>query len=102
LHPHDVHRLNDLLQQLCDKGNTVLVVEHEPSVIAIADHIVDMGPRAGRDGGEVVYQGDLPGLLTSGTLTGDHMRSHQALKRTLRQPTGMLHIAQKGSADRGR
>lgn len=92
LHPHDVHRLNELLVRLRDKGNTVLVVEHKPEVIAIADHVVDMGPYAGRDGGEIVYQGDLAGLLTSGTLTGDHMSRHQAVKNEPRRPTGELVI----------
>ncbi|MBC8100025.1 MAG: excinuclease ABC subunit UvrA, partial [Armatimonadetes bacterium] len=92
LHSHDVHRLNELLVQLRDKGNTVLVVEHKPRVIEIADYIVDMGPGAGRHGGNVVYEGDLPGLLTSGTLTGDHMRNHQTLKTTPRNPTGSLRI----------
>nr|WP_189207960.1 excinuclease ABC subunit UvrA [Couchioplanes caeruleus] len=93
LHPHDVHRLNDLLLQLRDKGNTVLVVEHKPKVIEIADHVVDMGPGAGRHGGEVVYQGDLEGLLSSDTLTGRHMYRHQELKRDVRQPTGTLKIS---------
>lgn len=92
LHPHDVHRLNELLVQLRDKGNTVLVVEHKPKVIAIADHIVDMGPNAGRHGGEVVYEGSLQGLMTSGTLTGQHMNSHQPMKTTPRTPTGALRI----------
>ncbi|GAA1405368.1 ATP-binding cassette domain-containing protein [Catellatospora coxensis] len=92
LHPHDVHRLNELLVRLRDKGNTVLVVEHRPSVIAIADHVVDMGPRAGRDGGQVVYAGDLAGLAASGTLTGEHLSRHQALKPTVRTATGKLVI----------
>ena len=93
LHPHDIHRLNELLVLLRNKGNTVLVVEHKPRVIAIADHVVDMGPGAGRHGGQIVYTGDLPGLLQSGTLTGDHMGSHQPLKTTPRPPTGWLRIA---------
>lgn len=92
LHPHDVHRLNELLRQLRDKGNTVLVVEHKPEIIAIADHVVDMGPYAGRDGGEIVYQGDLAGLLTSGTLTGNHMSRHQPVKTEPRRPTGELTV----------
>ncbi|WP_144119051.1 ATP-binding cassette domain-containing protein [Catellatospora sichuanensis] len=92
LHPHDVHRLNELLVRLRDKGNTVLVVEHRPSVIAIADHVVDMGPRAGRDGGQVVYAGDLAGLAASGTLTGEHLSRHQALKPKVRAATGELVI----------
>ncbi|WP_433258736.1 ATP-binding cassette domain-containing protein [Streptosporangium sp. CA-135522] len=92
LHPHDVHRLNELLQQLRDKGNTVLVVEHKPAVIAIADHIVDMGPNAGRHGGEIVFEGDFDGLLKSNTLTGDHMSHHQTVKTASRRPTGQLSI----------
>ncbi|MET8332164.1 excinuclease ABC subunit UvrA [Streptosporangium canum] len=92
LHPHDIHRLNELLQQLRDKGNTVLVVEHKPAVIAVADHIVDMGPHAGRHGGDIVFQGDLAGLLKSGTLTGDHMNHHQTIKTDSRRPTGQLSI----------
>jgi excinuclease UvrABC ATPase subunit len=88
LHPHDIHRLNEILVQLRDKGNTVLVVEHKPKVINIADHIVDMGPGAGRNGGHIVYHGDLPGLLASGTLTGNHMRSHQPIKTAPRPASG--------------
>ena len=93
LHPHDVGRLAGLMQQLRDKGNTVLIVEHKPDMIAIADHVVDMGPFAGSKGGEVVYQGDFSGLLTSGTLTGNHMRKHQSIKQAVRQPKGELRIA---------
>lgn len=93
LHPHDVGRLAGLMQQLRDKGNTVLIVEHKPDMIAIADHVVDMGPFAGSKGGEVVYEGDFKGLLTSGTLTGDHMNRHQPIKETGRKPTGELTIA---------
>jgi excinuclease UvrABC ATPase subunit len=92
LHPHDVHRLNELLQRLRDKGNTVLVVEHKPTVIAIGDHIIDMGPGAGREGGEIVYQGDLAGLLKSGTKTGDHLGRHSPIKTDCRQRTGDLVI----------
>jgi excinuclease UvrABC ATPase subunit len=92
LHPHDVGRLAGLMQQLRDKGNTVLIVEHKPDMIAIADHVVDMGPLAGSKGGEVVYEGDFAGLLTSGTLTGNHIRRHQPIKDKVRQPTGMLRI----------
>lgn len=92
LHPHDIHQLNTLLQQLRDKGNTVLVVEHKPQVIAIADHVVDMGPGAGRDGGRVVYEGSLPGLLASGTLTGDHMNHRQPIKTDPRHPIGVFPI----------
>ncbi|MDQ5808708.1 MAG: excinuclease ABC subunit UvrA, partial [Actinomycetota bacterium] len=73
LHPHDVRRMNDLLLRLRDKGNTVLVVEHEPDTIAVADHVVDLGPGAGAAGGEVVYEGDVEGLRASGTLTGRHL-----------------------------
>lgn len=92
LHPHDVHRMNALLRALCDKGNTVLVVEHKPEVIAIADHIVDIGPGAGGAGGQVVYQGDVAGLRTSGTLTGRHLSHHQPLKTDPRTPTGAISI----------
>jgi excinuclease ABC A subunit len=92
LHPHDVGRLAGLMQQLRDKGNTVLVVEHKPDMMAIADHVVDMGPFAGSKGGEVVYEGDFPGLLTSGTLTGNHIRKHQPIKEKVRKPDGQLTI----------
>ncbi|MDX2162072.1 MAG: excinuclease ABC subunit UvrA [bacterium] len=92
LHPHDIHRLNELLIQLRDKGNTVLVVEHKPKVIEIADHIVDMGPGAGRSGGTIVYEGDLGGLMQSGTLTGNHMRAHQPIKANPRPADGHLRI----------
>lgn len=92
LHPHDVGRLAGLMQQLRDKGNTVLIVEHKPDMIAIADHVVDMGPFAGSKGGEIVYQGDYAGLLTSGTLTGNHMKKHQAIKTKLRKSDGALEI----------
>jgi len=88
LHPHDVGRLAGLMEQLRDKGNTVLIVEHKPDMIAIADHVVDMGPFAGSKGGEVVYEGDYAGLLTSGTLTGNHMTRHQAIKHHVRAPKG--------------
>ena len=73
LHPHDIQRMNDLLLQLRDKGNTVLVVEHKPEAIAIADHVVDLGPGAGSDGGEVVFEGTVDGLRASGTVTGRHL-----------------------------
>jgi excinuclease UvrABC ATPase subunit len=86
LHPHDVGRLAGLMTQLRDKGNTVLIVEHKPDMIAIADHVVDMGPLAGSRGGEVVYEGDYLGLLTSGTLTGNHMSRHQPIKTDVRKP----------------
>lgn len=88
LHPHDVGRLAGLMQQLRDKGNTVLIVEHKPDMIAIADHVVDMGPFAGSKGGEIVYEGDFAGLLASGTLTGNHMRAHQPIKDAVRKPRG--------------
>jgi excinuclease ABC A subunit len=88
LHPHDVGRLAGLMEQLRDKGNTVLLVEHKPAMIAIADHVVDMGPLAGSKGGELVYQGDFAGLLTSGTLTGNHMRKYQPIKDRVRKPAG--------------
>ena len=92
LHPHDVGRLAGLMTQLRDKGNTVLIVEHKPAMIAIADHVVDMGPLAGSKGGEVVYEGDFAGLLTSGTLTGNHMNTHQPIKDKVRKPNGTLKI----------
>ena len=92
LHPHDVGRMAGLMQQLRDKGNTVLIVEHKPDMIAIADHVVDMGPLAGNKGGEVVYEGDFAGLLTSGTLTGNHMKKHQPIKEKVRKPSGELKI----------
>jgi excinuclease UvrABC ATPase subunit len=88
LHPHDVGRLAGLMTQLRDKGNTVLIVEHKPDMIAIADHVVDMGPLAGSRGGEVVYEGDYAGLLTSGTLTGNHIRKHQPIKDKVRETRG--------------
>jgi excinuclease UvrABC ATPase subunit len=92
LHPHDVGRMAGLMQQLRDKGNTVLIVEHKPEMIAIADHVVDMGPLAGSKGGAIVYEGDFAGLLTSGTLTGNHMQRHQATKGKVRKPSGELKI----------
>ncbi|WP_423065482.1 ATP-binding cassette domain-containing protein [Devosia sp. CN2-171] len=92
LHPHDVGRLAGLMTQLRDKGNTVLIVEHKPDMIAIGDHIVDMGPFAGSKGGEVVYEGDYPGLLNSKTLTGEHITRHQAIKTTPRKANGKLEI----------
>lgn len=92
LHPHDIQRMNELLLQLRDKGNTVLVVEHKPETIAIADHIVDLGPGAGTAGGQVTYEGDLEGLRASGTLTGRHLDDRTRLKDTVRQPQGALEI----------
>ena len=92
LHAHDVDRMNRLLLQLRDKGNTVLVVEHAPEVMAIADHVVDLGPGAGSAGGEIVYEGDVDGLRASGTATGRHLDTRVELKATFREPTGQLHI----------
>ena len=92
LHPRDVHRLNELLQKLRDKGNTVIVVEHDPDVIKVADHIVDVGPHAGRRGGEIMYEGSFEGLLETDTLTGTHMRRPLVLKSDCRQPSGQLPI----------
>ncbi|MGY1736451.1 ATP-binding cassette domain-containing protein [Geodermatophilus sp. SYSU D00684] len=92
LHPHDIQRMNDLLLQLRDKGNTVLVVEHKPEAIAIADHVVDLGPGAGTAGGEVVFEGTVEGLRTSGTLTGRHLDDRAALKTSVRTPTGALEV----------
>lgn len=92
LHPRDVHRLNDLLQKLRDKGNTVIVVEHDPDVIKVADHIVDVGPHAGSRGGTIVYEGSYQGLLVSGTLTGNHMKRPLQRKHDCRQPSGKLSI----------
>ncbi|WP_211349446.1 ATP-binding cassette domain-containing protein [Micromonospora pisi] len=92
LHPHDVQRMNNLLLRLRDKGNTVLVVEHKPEVIAIADHVVDLGPGAGTGGGSVCFEGTVEGLRASGTLTGRHLDDRAALKKTVRTPTGTLPI----------
>ena len=92
LHPHDVARMNDLLLRLRDKGNTVLVVEHKPDTIRIADHVVDLGPRAGAHGGRIGYQGDVAGLLASDTLTGRHLTDRTALKERVRAAAGTLPI----------
>ena len=92
LHPHDIQRMNALLLRLRDKGNTVLVVEHKPETIAIADHVVDLGPGAGATGGEVVYEGTLDGLRTSGTLTGHHLDDRARLKDSVRSSTGALEV----------
>ncbi|MFF8810648.1 ATP-binding cassette domain-containing protein [Streptomyces pactum] len=92
LHPHDIRRMNDLLLRLRDKGNTVLVVEHKPEVIEIADHVVDLGPGAGTAGGTVCFEGTVEGLRTSGTVTGRHLDDRAALKETVRTPTGALKI----------
>ena len=92
LHPHDVQRMNELLLRLRDKGNTVLVVEHEPDTIVIADHIVDLGPGAGAAGGTVCFEGSVEGLRASDTLTGRHLEDRAGLKETVRTPTGQLEI----------
>src|SRR6187431_1101150 len=88
LHPHDIQRMNDLLLQLRDKGNTVLVVEHKPETIAIADHVVDLGPKAGTGGGEIVFEGTVEGLRSSDTLTGKHLDDRASLKKAARKSTG--------------
>jgi excinuclease UvrABC ATPase subunit len=92
LHPHDIQRMNDLLLQLRDKGNTVLVVEHKPESIAIADHVVDLGPRAGTEGGVVVFEGTVEGLRASDTLTGRHLDDRASLKPSVRTPSKMLEV----------
>jgi excinuclease UvrABC ATPase subunit len=92
LHPHDIQRMNDLLLRLRDKGNTVLVVEHKPEVIAIADHVIDLGPGAGTAGGRVVFEGTVAGLRESGTTTGRHLSDRAALKRAVRAPSGMMEV----------
>ncbi len=92
LHPHDIAKMNDLLLALRDKGNTVLVVEHKPETIAIADHVVDLGPGAGSHGGTVCYEGDLAGLRSSSTVTGRHLDDRAALKAEVRTQTGALEI----------
>jgi excinuclease UvrABC ATPase subunit len=92
LHPRDVHRMNELLQKLRDKGNTVIVVEHDPDVIKVADHVVDMGPHAGSQGGSVVYEGSFEELQSAGTLTGRFLQQALPIKRRPRQPTGALAI----------
>jgi excinuclease ABC A subunit len=92
LHPHDIQRMNELLLRLRDKGNTVLVVEHKPEAIAIADHVIDLGPGAGSAGGEVVFQGTVDGLRASGTLTGRHLDDRAALKPSVRTASGVLKV----------
>ncbi|HTH90087.1 ATP-binding cassette domain-containing protein, partial [Mycobacterium sp.] len=92
LHPHDIQRMNGLLLRLRDKGNTVLVVEHKPETIAIADHVVDLGPRAGTAGGEVVFEGTVEGLRKSGTLTGRHLSDRASLKASVRTPSGVMKV----------
>ncbi|MEU8169155.1 excinuclease ABC subunit UvrA [Micromonospora sp. NPDC049004] len=92
LHPHDIARMNGLLLRLRDKGNTVLVVEHKPEAIAIADHVVDLGPGAGTGGGEVVFEGTVDGLRASDTLTGRHLDDRARLKTSVRTPSGVLQV----------
>ncbi len=92
LHPHDIERMNDLLIQLRDKGNTVLVVEHKPETIGIADHIVDLGPGAGRGGGTICFEGDIAGLRESDTITGRHLDDRARLKDSVRPGAGVLEI----------
>jgi len=92
MHARDIHRMNELLQKLRDKGNTVIVVEHDPDVIKVADHVVDLGPHAGRDGGEIVYEGSYANLLKANTLTGKHMKEKIPLKDVFRTPTGRLPV----------
>ncbi len=92
LHPRDVHRLNELLQQLRDRGNTVLVVEHDPDVIKVADHIVDVGPHAGSQGGQIMYEGPFKNLLTADTLTGKYIKQRVSIKSDFRSPSGKLPI----------
>jgi excinuclease UvrABC ATPase subunit len=93
LHPRDVHRLNELLQKLRDKGNTIIVVEHDPDVIKVADHIVDVGPHAGSRGGTIVYEGSFADLLQADTLTGKHMKQSMQLKDSFRSATGKIAIS---------
>src|SRR6185295_15984257 len=88
LHPHDIQRMNDLLLRLRNKGNTVLVVEHKPEMIAIADHVIDLGPRAGSAGGKVVFEGTVDELQKSDTLTGRHLNDRVSLKTSVRKPSG--------------
>ncbi len=92
LHPHDIERMNELLLQLRDKGNTVLVVEHKPETIAIADHVVDLGPKAGTAGGEVVFEGTVEGLRKSDTISGRHLDDRATLKQEVRAPEGALEV----------
>jgi excinuclease UvrABC ATPase subunit len=92
LHPHDIQRMNDLLLRLRDKGNTVLIVEHNPEAIAIADHVVDLGPGAGTAGGSVCFEGTVEGLRASGTVTGRHLDDRASLKPSVRTPSGALEV----------
>ncbi|MCK2036754.1 excinuclease ABC subunit UvrA [Microbacterium sp. SSW1-49] len=97
LHPHDIQRMNGLLLKLRDKGNTVLVVEHKPETIVIADHIVDLGPGAGSAGGQICFEGSVEGLKTSGTLTGEHLEDRAVLKESVRRADGAIEI--RGAAE---
>src|ERR671922_145483 len=97
MHPHDIERMNNLLLQLRDKGNTVLVVEHKPEAIVIADHVVDLGPRAGTEGGEVMFEGTVEGLRASDTITGRHLDDRAALKPAVRTPSGVLEVRGAGT-----
>ncbi|MFI5668738.1 ATP-binding cassette domain-containing protein [Streptomyces sp. NPDC051704] len=97
LHPHDIQRMNKLLLRLRDKGNTVLVVEHKPETIAIADHVVDLGPGAGSGGGTVCFEGTVEGLRTGGTITGRHFDDRASVKESVRKPTGTLEIRGAGT-----
>jgi excinuclease UvrABC ATPase subunit len=92
LHPHDIQRMNDLLLLLRDKGNTVLVVEHKPETIAIADHLIDLGPKAGTEGGDVMFEGTVEGLRGSDTITGRHLDDRAALNDEVRTPDGTLEV----------
>ena len=92
LHPHDIQRMNELLLRLRDKGNTVLVVEHKPEMIEIADHVVDLGPGAGKSGGQICFEGSVDGLRRSDTVTGRHLDDRARLKREVRTPTGVLEV----------
>ena len=92
LHAHDIQRMNDLLLRLRDKGNTVLVVEHKPETIAIADHVVDLGPRAGSEGGQIMFEGTVEDLRRSDTITGHHLDDRASLKESVRQRTGVLEV----------
>jgi excinuclease UvrABC ATPase subunit len=97
LHPHDIQRMNELLLRLRDKGNTVLVVEHKPEAIQIADHVIDLGPRAGTAGGEVVFEGTVQELRRSGTLTGRHLDDRASVKPSVRTPSGTLPVRGAGT-----
>src|SRR5690606_25924558 len=92
LHPHDIQRMNELLLQLRDKGNTVLVVEHKPEMIAVADHVIDLGPLAGSEGGQVMFEGTVEGLRASDTITGRHIDDRATLKESVRESAQSLPI----------